>query len=280
MDGIVDDLTILIASHQRQLTGAGFDGEHTLVVGDGSHNGVQQSRFTTGSCTGHDKGNAVADAHAEEIHHLLGGKARIHQLVQRHTLRVQKTDRNSNATLFIHDRFLQRGNTGIAGKMALGHGRGVVDDHAGVMQESLNDIHRMLRRMEMLLKFDDSAIQQRQGDIVPTIDIDLFQIRRTKVLGQDTVFRHLAVQLVDEFSGSHAFDLKVTVTEVLIDVGLQLMKLGLIGQDCCVMRRDILLGHFQQSPEVDFSCHRYLLYTIFSTIALNLPLNFLSFTIS
>lgn len=42
--------------------------------------------------------------------------------------------------------------TGVAGKVSLAHGRGVVDDHARVMQESLDDIHGVLRRIKVFFR--------------------------------------------------------------------------------------------------------------------------------
>ena len=46
MHRIIDDVSILTSADERQLSGTRFNGEYTLVIGNGGHDGIQQGGLT------------------------------------------------------------------------------------------------------------------------------------------------------------------------------------------------------------------------------------------
>ncbi len=64
------------------------------------------------------------------------------------------------------------------------------------------------------------------------------------------VFRHLAVQFIDQFLCCQIFDVVVVVPEVLFHIRLQLPEFVFIRQYGGVVLRYIFLGELEQSPEI------------------------------
>lgn len=46
MHRIVDDVSVLTSADEGQLSGSRFNGEYTLVIGNGGHDGIQQGGLT------------------------------------------------------------------------------------------------------------------------------------------------------------------------------------------------------------------------------------------
>lgn len=82
-----------------------------------------------------------------------------------------------------------------------------------------------------LLELDDGAVEIGQGDIVPAVHVDFLEIGRPEKRSQDAVFCHLAVELIDEFLCSEVFNVIVIVTEVFVDIRLELIQLVFVGKD-------------------------------------------------
>ena len=72
--------------------------------------------------------------------------------------------------------------------------------------------------MEVFTELFDGAVKESERDIVPAVDVDLLEIGRAEKRCEDTVFRHLAVQLVDKHFRFHAFYFVVMVTQILVNV--------------------------------------------------------------
>lgn len=144
---------------------------------------------------------------------------------------MQESDGNRHTAILVHDGVLERGNSRVPGKMSLRCRRGVVDDHSAVMEQTLDDIHRVLRAVKMILELDDGAVEIGQGDIVPAVHVDFLKIGRTEKRSQDAVFCHLAVELVNEFLCGEVFNVVVVVAEILVDIRLELIQLVFVGKD-------------------------------------------------
>ena len=235
VNDVVDDRAVFIPSDKAQLSRSRFNREHTLVVGDRRHDRVQQSRFTRACGSGDNERDTVPDTHTEEVHHLLCRKSRFNEVFSRDARRVQESDGNRHTAILVYDGVLERGDTGVSWKMSLRCRRSVVDDHSAVMEQTLDDIHRVLRAVEVILEFDDRAVKIRQGDIVPAVHVDFLEIGRSEERGQHAVFCHLAVELVDEFLRGEVFNVIIVISEILVDIRLELIQLVLIGEHGSVM---------------------------------------------
>ena len=135
---------------------------------------------------------------------------------------MKQSDRDCHTAFFIYDRLFQRCDSGVAGQVSLAHRRCVVDDHARVVEQTLDDVHGVLWRMEVLFQLDDGTVKECQGNIVPAVDVDLFKVGRAEKRSQDAVFCHLAVELIDQLPRGHSFHLEVVISQILIHVSLEL----------------------------------------------------------
>ena len=89
---------------------------------------------------------------------------------------MKQSDRDCHTALFVHDRLLEGSDTGIARQVSLAHRRCVVDDHARMVEQTLDDVYCVLWRMEVLLQLDDGTVKECQGNIVPAVDVNLFKV--------------------------------------------------------------------------------------------------------
>ena len=65
--------------------------------------------------------------------------------------------------------------------MSLGDRCGIVDNHATVMEQSLDNIHGMTGRVEMFVEFFQMPVRPCDDDIIPGVDIDLVDVGRAEI---------------------------------------------------------------------------------------------------
>ena len=141
---------------------------------------------------------------------------------------MQKTNGNGNAAILIHNGTLDRRNTGIAGQVSLRNGHGVVDNHAAVVQKTLDDIDRMTGRVEVFFGFDHSAVRVGQHHIVPCVDIDLIDVGCAEIGGQNRIFDHFGVETVDQLFIGEAVHQVAVVQHEFFNIRLELIVFVLV----------------------------------------------------
>ena len=99
----------------------------------------------------------------------------------------------------------------------------------------------MGRTSEVFFELDHSAVRVGQRNIIPCVDVDLVEVRRTKERCEDGVFHHLRIQAVDELVFGKAVNKEAAVKDILLDIRLELVVLLLVGEGCGVILGDILL---------------------------------------
>ena len=186
-------------------------------------------------------GYAVADAHFEERNHFLGDHATLDEVCAVNSLRMQKSDRHRDTCFLVHDRRFDCRDTGVVRQVSLSNGRGVVDDHATMVQQSLDDVDGVRRTAEVFLQLDHSTVRVGQRNVIPCVDVDLVEVSRTEERSEDGVFHHLRIQAVDELFLCEAVDEEATVEDIFLNIRLELVVLLLVGECRCVVFCDILL---------------------------------------
>ena len=94
---------------------------------------------------------------------------------------MQKTDGNGNTAIVIHNGTFDCGNTGIVRQVSLGDRGGIVDNHATVMEQSLDNIHGMTGRVEMFFELFQMPVRPCDDDIIPGVDIDLVDVGKAEI---------------------------------------------------------------------------------------------------
>ena len=227
--------------YEEQLTGAGLNGVDTLIVRDTRKQCVHEGCLTRRGSTCHDYGYAVADAHFEERNHFLGDHATLDEVGAVDSLRMEQTDGYRDTCFLIHNGTLDCRDTSVVGQVSLSNGRGVVDDHATMVQQSLDDVDGVRRTAEVFLQLDHSTVRVGQRNVIPCVDVDLVEVSRTEERSEDGVFHHLRIQAVDELFLCEAVDEEATVKDIFLNIRLELVVLLLVGECRCVVFCDILL---------------------------------------
>ena len=251
---VVDDPSLLVALNEGQLAGTRLDGVDTLVVGDGTQQGVQKCGLTRAGTSRHHEGNTVAKAGLQKGQHILGDGLTVKQVGAIHSCGMEHTDGYRDASVGIHDGFLECGDSGVVGKMPLRDGGGVVDDHARMVEELLDHVDCVLGREEMLLGLLDPSVQMGECHVVPTVDVDLLQVRIGKVLGENGVFRHFGKQAFHQALGIEARYRVARIIQEFTDIRLQLCGLAPVDEGSCVVLGNMALGEVYKGRKFDL-CH-------------------------
>ena len=87
-----------------------------------------------------------------------------------------------------------------------------------MVQKPFYHIYGVLRIIEMLFGFFNMTVRIGYGDIVPTVDIDFFNLIATEIFRKHRIFRHFGIQLVCKLTKCHTFNLKAAVVQILLDI--------------------------------------------------------------
>ena len=77
----------------------------------------------------------------------------------------------------------------------------------------------------MLIAFFNMTVKIGECNIVPTVDVDLLNVRIIQIVGQDRVFRHLAKQSVRDLLHGISHNGVSRVIKELCDIVLDLAAL-------------------------------------------------------
>ena len=100
---------------------------------------------------------------------------------------MKQTDGYRDASVGVDNRLLQCGDTGVARQMSLRHGSGVVDDHAGVVEQSFHDVCGLLRGIEMFRDLQHIPRIIRHAYVVPSVDVDLLDAVFSEIRSKDRI---------------------------------------------------------------------------------------------
>ena len=98
----------------------------------------------------------------------------------------------------------------------------------------------------MFCQFFNPPVQMRQGDVVPTVDIDLLNIGILQPRGQDGILRHFRIQTVGQRLSCKASHRVARVVQVLCDIRPQFGSLAPVNQCLRIMRGQIPLRQLQE----------------------------------
>ena len=112
--------------------------------------------------------------------------------------------------------------------MSLSNWCRVVHNHAGMMEQSLHDIHSMLCISEMLLQFFHATIRIGQYNIIPRVDVNLVKVVRPQIRGKNGVFNHFRINTVDERFLIKTWHKVASIQNEFLYIGFQLVVLAFI----------------------------------------------------
>ena len=253
MHHVVDDPSLLVSLDQGQLAGTRLDGVDTLIVGDGTQQGVQKCGLTRAGSSRHHEGNTVAKAGLQKGQHILGDGLTVKQVGAIHSCGMEHTDGDRDASVGIHDGFLECGDTGVVGEMPLCDGGGVVDDHARMVEELLDHVDGVLGREEMLLGLLDPSVQMGECHVIPTVDVDLLQVGVGQVLGENGVFRHFGKQAFHQALSIEPGHRVARIIQEFTDIRLQLCGLAPVNKGGCVVLGNMALGKVYKRRKFNLS---------------------------
>ena len=100
---IVLNFSETVSLDEEQLSCTRFDGVNTLIIGYARKESVQQCCFTRTGSSGNHKTDAVSNAHLEKCHYFFIRHSAFNEAFTVNPLRMQKTDRNRNTAIIIHN---------------------------------------------------------------------------------------------------------------------------------------------------------------------------------
>ena len=254
-DGVNDTIgdPAIFLSHQIQLTGAIFNGEDALIVGDRGEQPAGHCGFSRAGCSRHTDRDAIPQTGGKKVQHRTCGCAAPDKILLLHILRVDDSDRGADSHILIHQRSLEYCDTDIFGEMAQYGGAGIVQHHTGNMEHPADHIDGMVGAVEVLLQLDHLAAGIQNFNITPGIDIDLLNTGAEDVLGEEAKLGHLGVEGIHQLFPGQIPDGNAPILDIFADVSLDLL-LGIRSHTICdeggIFAGDIFLNILQHRTEI------------------------------
>jgi len=252
MDDGVRDRTVFL-THQRQFSGAVFDGEDSLIVGNGGQEPACHGGFAGAGRACHADGYTIAQAGGKEVQHLVRRAAAVHEVRLGHALGIDDTDGGGSTDIGIHNGAFHDGNADIFRK-GTHHQRGlVIQNCARHMKHPAQHIDAMFRAVKVFRELLAAPTGILDFNIPPAVDVDFFDSVRKDVLGEKGILGHFRIQGIHQLLLCHALDRYTAVLHKLGDVPLD-VGLGLVGvsvrKQLAVLTGDIFLHLLQHTVEI------------------------------